>query len=74
MLAPACSVEGEEEGDTVSESIPATGGNGGIRPVAPQELTVMPPAGRALDVRHSRVMPLASSILWTPAVGAVYRP
>ena len=74
MLAPACSVEGEGEGDTVSESIPATGGNGGIIPVAPQELAVMPPAGRALDVRHSRVMPLASSILWTPAVGAVLRP
>src|SRR5439155_19326358 len=75
MLAPACSVEeeGEGEGDTVSESIPATGGNGGITPVAPQELAVMPPAGRVLDVRHSRVMPVATSILWTPAVGAVHR-
>src|SRR5438093_12747660 len=74
MLAPACSVEGEGEGDTVSESIPATGGNGGIIPVAPRELAAMPPARRALDVRHSRVMPLASSIFWTPAVGAVLRP
>src|SRR5439155_27369451 len=78
MLAPACSVEGEGEGegegDTVSESISATGGNGGITPVAPQELAVMPPAGRALDVRHSRVMPVATSILWTPAGAAVHRP
>lgn len=58
------------EGGHVSESSPATG----MRPVAPQELVIVPHAAHALDPRQTRSMPVADSILWSPAVGGAHRP
>jgi hypothetical protein len=43
-----------------------------MRPVAQQEL-VVPHAVRAPDVRPTRIMPLADSILWSPSIGGPHR-
>ncbi|MGH7521433.1 MAG: hypothetical protein ACREMI_09150 [Gemmatimonadales bacterium] len=53
----------------MSESSPA-----GMRPVAQPELAIVPHAGRAPDVRPTRIMPLADSILWSPSIGGPHRP
>jgi hypothetical protein len=45
-----------------------------MRPVAPQELVVMPHVVRAPDARQVRIMPVADSILWSPTVGGAHRP
>jgi len=54
----------------VSESSPATG----MRPVAQQELAILPHAARVPDTRQMRIMPVADSILWSPAIGGAHRP
>ena len=54
----------------MSETSRATG----TRPVAPQEFVAMQPTTRATDARPARIMPVADSVLWTPAVGGAQRP
>lgn len=44
-----------------------------VRPIASAEL-VIPPAARAADPRQVRIMPIADSILWSPAIGGAHRP
>jgi hypothetical protein len=44
-----------------------------VRTVAPQEVAI-PHAARASDPRQVRIMPVADSILWSPAVGGTNRP
>ena len=45
----------------------------GTRPVHP-ELAIIPPAGRLTDPRAQKTIPLADSILWSPAIGGAHRP
>jgi len=53
----------------VSETSPVPG----TRPAHP-ELAIVPQPLRLADPRQQRVMPLADSILWSPAVGGTHRP
>ncbi len=54
----------------MSESSPATG----MRSVGPQELVILPHAPPWPDPRQVRIMPVADSILWSPAIGGAHRP
>jgi len=45
-----------------------------MRPVAQQELAIVPHGARAPDARQVRMMPVADSILWSPTIGGAHRP
>lgn len=60
----------KRKGDIVSETSPVSG----TRPVVQQELAIVLHSQRAVDPRQTRLMPVADSILWTPAVGAAHSP
>ena len=47
---------------------------GGTRPAVQQELAIIPHSARLPEPRQMRPMPLADSILWSPAVGGTHRP
>jgi hypothetical protein len=45
-----------------------------MRPVAPQDYVIVPHVTRPVESRQVRVMPVADSILWSPAVASAQRP
>jgi hypothetical protein len=54
----------------VSETSPASG----TRSAVLQELAIIPHVARVPESRPMRLMPVADSILWSPAVGGPHRP
>lgn len=54
----------------MSETSPVAG----TRPAVQQELAIIPHSARLPDPRQMRLMPVADSILWSPAVGGTHRP
>lgn len=59
-----------EMGDLVSESVPITD----VHPGTEQQIAVVQHVARVPDSPAMKPMPVADSILWSPAVGGAHRP